>query len=142
MAVQLAHVDVQDRGAGVVAVDRRLHVLIHGEREVVGVTGQPLRPIGRGLDDQLLLVLRVQGVIEERSISFVGWSSLAAPYVTARDARAEEDGEDRSGIAGRDSRARRGPGYDQRGPGESMRPRAGVPLALVRPAVSVAVRQR
>jgi len=66
LAVFLAHVQVQHGGAGIVAVHRLLHVLLHGDRQVLGeVRRQPLRPVGRGGDDEVLLVLGEQGVVEE-----------------------------------------------------------------------------
>jgi hypothetical protein len=59
LAVELAHVDVQHGGTGVETVDRRLDVLVHGDRQVLGeVVRLPFRPVRRGRDDQLLLVLR------------------------------------------------------------------------------------
>ncbi len=53
----IAHVHVQHRRAGVVAVDRRLHLLVPGERNV-GIARQPLRPVGGGRDDERRHVLR------------------------------------------------------------------------------------
>ena len=47
----VAHVDMQHGGAGVVAVDRHLHLLIPGHRDV-GVARQPLWPEGRHRNDQ------------------------------------------------------------------------------------------
>ena len=66
LAVELAHVQVQHRGAGVVAVDRLLDLLFHRHRDVFREVGRdPLGAVGRGGDDQLVLVLGEQGAVEE-----------------------------------------------------------------------------
>ena len=57
---RIAHVDVQDGGAGVVAVHRRLDLLIPGDGDVGSVARQPCRPVGRRRDDQRLHVLGEQ----------------------------------------------------------------------------------
>ena len=64
--VELAHVDVQHRRAGLPAVHRLLHVLVHRQRDVLReVRRLPLRAVRRGGDDQLLLVLGEQGIVEK-----------------------------------------------------------------------------
>ncbi|MCY1549614.1 hypothetical protein D9M68_857900 [compost metagenome] len=52
---------VQHGGAGLVAVHRLLDLLFHGDGDVFGEVGwNPARRIGRGGDDQRLLVFGVQ----------------------------------------------------------------------------------
>jgi hypothetical protein len=58
-------VDVQERGAGVVAVDRFLDLLVHRHRNIGGVGRNPFRAVRRDLDDQGLLVFGKEGVVEE-----------------------------------------------------------------------------
>ena len=65
LAVRLAHMDVQERCAGVVAVDRLLDLLVHRHRDVAGVGGNPFGAVRRDLDDQGLLVFGKEGVVEE-----------------------------------------------------------------------------
>ena len=66
LAVEFAHVQVQHGGAGVVAVHRLLDLLLHRDRDVLGkVGGHPRRRVGRGRDDQGLLVLGIEGAVEE-----------------------------------------------------------------------------
>ena len=60
---RVAHVEMQNGRTGLVAVDRRLHLLVPGERDVRGVAGQPGRAIGRGRDDQRRHVLGQNGVV-------------------------------------------------------------------------------
>src|SRR5262249_19078311 len=76
LAVLLAHVDVQDGGAGVVAVDRLLDVLLHRHRDVLGeVGGQPFGTVRAGGDHELLLVFGPEGSVDE--IHFVLLDSKA-----------------------------------------------------------------
>ncbi|MNT25123.1 hypothetical protein D3C72_1606280 [compost metagenome] len=63
LAVGLAHVHVQHGGAGVIAVDRQLDLLVHRHGDIVGVARQVLGTVWRHLDDQLILVLWQQGVV-------------------------------------------------------------------------------
>ena len=66
LAVELAHVQVQHRGAGVVAVHRLLDLGFHRDRDVLReVGGNPLGAVRRGGDDQLVLVLGEEGAVEE-----------------------------------------------------------------------------
>ncbi|MCY1444102.1 hypothetical protein D9M71_605520 [compost metagenome] len=66
LAVQFAHVQVQYGGAGFVAVDGLLHLLLHGHRNVFReVFRHPLGAVGRHGDDDLFLVLGVQRIVEE-----------------------------------------------------------------------------
>ena len=66
LAVQLTDVDVQHGGPGVVAVDRRLDVLVHGQGQVLGEVGRlPFGAVRCCGDDQLLLRLREEGVVVE-----------------------------------------------------------------------------
>ena len=66
LAVELAHVQVQHGGAGVVAVHRLLDLRFHRDGDVLGkVGGQPARRIGSGGDDERLLVLGEQVSVEE-----------------------------------------------------------------------------
>jgi hypothetical protein len=51
---RVAHMNVQDRGAGVVAVHRGLDLFIPGDGDVGGVAWQPCRRVGCGCDDQRL----------------------------------------------------------------------------------------
>ena len=59
----VAHVEVQDPGAGVVAIHRRLDLLVPGHGDVGRVARQPRRPIRRRGDDQRLHVLGIQRVV-------------------------------------------------------------------------------
>ncbi|MCY1523477.1 hypothetical protein D9M68_583760 [compost metagenome] len=66
LAVGFAHMQVQHGGAGFVAVDRLLDLLFHRDRNVFRkVGGNPPRRIGRGRDDQGLLVLGIEVAVEE-----------------------------------------------------------------------------
>ncbi|MNQ98846.1 hypothetical protein D3C85_1145590 [compost metagenome] len=56
LAVFLAHMDVQERCAGVVTVNRLLNLLVHRHRDIAGVRGNPLGAVRRDLDDEGLLV--------------------------------------------------------------------------------------
>ena len=84
LAVELADVDVQHGGAGVVAVDRGLDVLVHGQRQVLAeVVRLPLGAVRRGGDDQLLLDLGEQGVVVEvhGGVSpFGDWGSVSRRF--------------------------------------------------------------
>ena len=60
---RIAHVEVQDGCAGVVAVHRRLDLLVPGDSDVGSVARQPRRPIRRRRDDQRLHVLGIQRVV-------------------------------------------------------------------------------
>ncbi|MNK97264.1 hypothetical protein D3C87_1175850 [compost metagenome] len=66
LAVQLAHMQVQHRGPGVVAVDGHLNVFFHGDwnffREVRWNPGRCKR---RGGNDQFLLVFGVHGSVKK-----------------------------------------------------------------------------
>ncbi|KEH10765.1 hypothetical protein GY15_30235 [Delftia sp. 670] len=65
-AVQLAHMQVQHGGAGVVAVHGLLDLLVHGHGNVFGeIAGQPARRIGGRRDDQGLLVFGEQVAVEK-----------------------------------------------------------------------------
>jgi hypothetical protein len=58
--------DVQHRGAGVVAIDRLLHLLVNADRDVLGkVRGEPFGTVRRCGNYQFLLVLRNERAIEE-----------------------------------------------------------------------------
>ena len=58
--------DVQDGGAGVVAVDRLLHLLVDRYRDVFGKVGRhPLGPVRGDGDDQLVLVFGEQRSVEK-----------------------------------------------------------------------------
>ena len=59
----VAHVEMQDPGAGVVAIHRRLDLLVPGHGDVGRVARQPRRPIRRRGDDQWLHVLGIQRVV-------------------------------------------------------------------------------
>src|SRR4029450_3960838 len=73
LAVGLAHMQVQHRRAGVVAVDGLLNLFFHRHRDVLGkVRWDPFRAIGRGGDDELVLVLRKQRSIEEIHLESFG----------------------------------------------------------------------
>ena len=73
LAVELADVDVQHGGAGLVAVDRGLDVLVHRHRQVLAeVVRLPLGAVRRDGDDQLLLDLGEEGVVVEVH----GWFSF------------------------------------------------------------------
>ncbi|KAF7957155.1 hypothetical protein AWV80_01480 [Cupriavidus sp. UYMU48A] len=63
LTVGLAHMDVQHGGAGVVAVDRLLDLLVHRDRDIVRVARDPLGAIRRHLNHELFLVLGQQGVV-------------------------------------------------------------------------------
>jgi hypothetical protein len=66
LAVEFPHVQVQDRGAGVVAVDRLLDLVLHLHRNVFREVGRnPLGTVGRGRDDELVLVFREERTVEE-----------------------------------------------------------------------------
>jgi hypothetical protein len=66
LAVLFAHVHVQHGGAGVVAVDRLLDLVLHADRDVLReIRRHPLGTVGRGSDDQLLLVLGIVGTVLE-----------------------------------------------------------------------------
>ncbi|MNO54520.1 hypothetical protein D3C76_449940 [compost metagenome] len=65
-AIEFAHVQVEHRGARFIAVDCLLHLLIHGDRDVLReIIRHPLGAIGRHGDDYLFHVFRVQRVVEE-----------------------------------------------------------------------------
>ena len=59
----VAHVEVQDGGASVVAIHRRLDLLIPGDGDVSSVARQPRRPIRCRRDDQGFHVLGIQCVV-------------------------------------------------------------------------------
>ena len=63
--LRVAHVHVQHRRAGVVAVDRRLHLLLPAEGKVLHVARQPLGAEGRRGDDRRLHVFGEERVIGE-----------------------------------------------------------------------------
>ena len=66
LAVELAHVQVQHRGAGVVAVHRLLDLGFHGDRDVFReVGGNPFGAVRRGGDNELFLVFGEQGSVEK-----------------------------------------------------------------------------
>ncbi|MGF6552186.1 hypothetical protein QFZ96_007322 [Paraburkholderia youngii] len=66
LAVQFAHVQVQYRGAGVVAIDGLLDLLVHRHGDVFReVRGHPFRAVRGGGDDYLVLILRVQRIVEK-----------------------------------------------------------------------------
>ena len=74
-AVELAHVQVQHRGAGVVAVHRLLDLGFHADRDVFReVGGNPFGAVRRGGDDKLVLVLGEEGAVEE--VHFVSFSAM------------------------------------------------------------------
>jgi hypothetical protein len=66
LAVQFAHMQVQDCGAGLITFDRFLHLLVHGQRDVFGeVFGHPFRAVRGHGDNHFFHVFRVQGIVEE-----------------------------------------------------------------------------
>ena len=65
-AVGLAHMQVQHRGARLVAIDRLLNLGLHAHGDVFGVIlGNPLGPVGRCGDDEFVLVFREKVAVEE-----------------------------------------------------------------------------
>ena len=66
LAVEFAHMHVQHGGAGVVAVDRLLHLLVDRHRDVLGEVGRhPFGPVRGHCDHELVLVLGKERSIEE-----------------------------------------------------------------------------
>ncbi|MNP16831.1 hypothetical protein D3C76_1092390 [compost metagenome] len=64
LAVSLAYMHMQQRGAGVVAINSLLHLLVHAYRNILRKVGRhPFRAVGRNRDDQLVLVFREQRVM-------------------------------------------------------------------------------
>ena len=61
----VADMDVQHRGAGIVAIDRGLDLLVPAQRQVLDVARQPFRAVRRCRDDQRLHVLGEERVIGE-----------------------------------------------------------------------------
>ncbi|MNH45886.1 hypothetical protein D3C79_1084670 [compost metagenome] len=61
---------VKHSGAGVVAIDRFLDLIVHADRNIVRVGRRPLRTIGRHLNHQFFLVFREQAVIKEMHRNF------------------------------------------------------------------------
>jgi hypothetical protein len=74
--LRIPHVDVQYRGARVVAIDCLLNLGIPAHRDVLGVVGRhPDRPIWRGGYDERFLVFREQRIIGEiHKILLFDWS--------------------------------------------------------------------
>jgi hypothetical protein len=74
LAVQLAHVQVQHGGAGVVAIHGLLHLFFHRYRDVFRkVFRHPFRAVRRDGDDDLVLVLGVQRIVQKlHGVSPVG----------------------------------------------------------------------
>ncbi|MCY1365153.1 hypothetical protein D9M69_519870 [compost metagenome] len=65
-AIELTDMQVKHSGAGVIAINRHLHLLCHGDRDVFReVRRHPLRSVGSNGDDELLLIFRVQGSVEK-----------------------------------------------------------------------------
>ena len=65
----VAHVHVQDSGASVVAVHRRLNLLIPGDGDISSIARQPRRRIRCRADDQRLDVLGIQRVVGVKHLS-------------------------------------------------------------------------
>ncbi|MNI57614.1 hypothetical protein D3C73_1126860 [compost metagenome] len=66
LAIELAHMQVQHGRASFVAVDRLLHLLVHGQRDVFGkVLRHPLGAVWGHGDHHLFHGFRVQGIVEE-----------------------------------------------------------------------------
>ncbi|MNR21174.1 hypothetical protein D3C85_1380610 [compost metagenome] len=66
LAVQFTHVQVQYGGAGFVAIDRLLYLLVHGQRNVFReIFRHPLRAVRGHGDDHFFHVFRVQGIVEK-----------------------------------------------------------------------------
>ncbi|MNP42990.1 hypothetical protein D3C76_1367850 [compost metagenome] len=66
LAVQFTHMQVQDRGAGFIAIDRFLDLLVHGQRDVFReVFRHPFRAVRGHGDDHFFHVFGVQGIVEE-----------------------------------------------------------------------------
>ncbi|MOA02412.1 hypothetical protein D3C78_1218630 [compost metagenome] len=79
LAVQLAHVQVQHGGAGLVAIDGLLYLLFHGQGNVFReVFRHPLRAVGRDGDDYLFHVFGVQGIVEELHVVVLGLFVVAS----------------------------------------------------------------
>ena len=85
LAVELAHVQVQRRGAGVVAVHRLLDLRFHRDRDVFRkVRRHPLGAVRCGGDDELVLVFGEQGSVEEvHGRSFSRWVEVTSVDSTA-----------------------------------------------------------
>ena len=66
LAVELAHVEVKHGGACIIAVDRLLGLLLHGQWKVFRkIRNLPFGTVGRNRNDQLVLVFREQGIVEK-----------------------------------------------------------------------------
>src|SRR5271167_3923032 len=64
--LRIAHMQMKDRGAGVVAINRLLSLFLPRDRNVFGIIArQPLRAIGRHRDDEFFLVLRKHRILCE-----------------------------------------------------------------------------
>src|SRR5277367_5741670 len=64
--LRIAHVQMKDRGAGVVAIHRLLSLLLPGHGNVLGIIArQPLRAIWRHRDDEFFLIFRKHGILRE-----------------------------------------------------------------------------
>ncbi|EDS99882.1 hypothetical protein BamIOP4010DRAFT_6597 [Burkholderia ambifaria IOP40-10] len=78
LAVEFAHMHVQHRRARVVAVDGLLHVLVHRHRNVFRkIGGHPFGAVRRDRDDNLVLVFRVQRIVEKLHV-VLQWKSLCS----------------------------------------------------------------
>ena len=69
----IAHMDVQQRGAGVVTIHRGLDLLVPGDGELLfrrAIPRHPHRPIGRGGDHQRRLIFGKERVVGEIHAGF------------------------------------------------------------------------